>query len=341
MSKFCLYADNQYDAPCAYLHMYKYSYLSDFIDDVKHPKGRSLHSIPLLVIHCLKKSEDSVSRFSVKDECCINCMFCVFGCVGNRILLSNKFHPEKFCYDITAQELLQLEKTASKLFKGTFIQLPKVPISQLSVKYKSFESFTAVDETKNIAVWTANAMKFLSKSMEPRVSLEVGLEIEQRDRGGRLDVSLLNTKDNYLFVAETKVDFNHMMNEGRYESQMIAYETELERMDESVKRAKFLVIGGRECDLLPSSVRGATSGPRANLFYEVLRKNKLFFFSANALLALGLQKLYISINNYSLESLYPIINSKRFVGLLSSGVVTVEGEIIALEKALGIVKVGL
>lgn len=337
MGKFCLYADNRFDAPCAFLQMYKYSYLANFIDDERHNKGKSSHSIPLLV-NCLKKGEDTVSRFSVKDECCINCMFCVFGCVGNRILLTNRFHPKKFCYDITAEELSELEKTASKLFKGSFIQLPKVPISQLSVKYKSFESFTAVDETKNIAVWTANAMKFLSMSLEPRLSLEVGLRIYNRDRGGRLDVSLLNTIDNYLFIAETKVDFNHMMAEGRYESQMIAYETELEQVKDNIKRAKFLVIGGRECELLPSSVRGSTSGPRSDLFYSILRKHKLFFISANALLALGLQKLYISINDYSLESLYPIINSEKYVGLLSSGVVTVGREIIALDKALQMVK---
>ncbi|MBE6254039.1 MAG: hypothetical protein E7105_00750 [Prevotella sp.] len=313
--------------------MYKYSYLTHFIDDERHSKGKSSHSVPLLV-SCLKNGEDTVSKFSVKDECCINCMFCVFGCVGNRILLTNSFHPKKFCYDITAAEFSELEKTTQKLFKGTFIQLPKVPISQLSVKYKSFESFTAVDETKNIAVWTANAMKFLSTSLEPRLSLEVGLRIYQRDRGGRLDVSLLNTRDKYLFVAETKVDFNHMMAEGRYESQMIAYETELEQVDNGIKRAKFLVIGGRECDLLPSPVIGSTSGPRADLFYSVLRKNHLFFFSANALLALGLRKLYVSINKYSLESLYPIINDKNFVGLLSSGVVTKDGMVIGLDEAL-------
>jgi len=333
MGKFCLYADNRQDAPCAFLQMYKYSYLANFIDDERHSKGKSSHSVPLLV-RCLKNGEDTDSRFSVKDECCINCMFCVFGCVGNRILLTDRLHPKKFCYDITAEELSELENTASKLFRGTFIQLPKVPISQLSVKYKSFESFTAVDETKNIAVWTANAMKFLSASLEPRLSLEVGLRIYQRDRGGRLDVTLLNTRDRYLFIAETKVDFNHMMAEGRYESQMIAYETELEQVDNSIKRAKFLVIGGRECDLLPSSVKGSTSGPRADLFYSVLRLQNLFFFSANALLALGLQKLYISTKKYSLESLYSIINSKNYVGLLSSGVVTIEGDIIALDEAL-------
>lgn len=333
MGKFCLYADNQIDAPCAYLHMYKYSYLANFINDEKHSKGISSHSIPLL-ISCLKKNEDDASKFSVKDECCINCMFCIFGCLGNRILLTNRFHPKKFCYDITNEDLLELEQTASKLFKGTFIQLPKVHISHLSVKYKNFEAFTAVDETKNIAVWTANTMKFLSMSLEPRLSLEVGLQIKQRNRGGRLDVSLLNTRDRYLFIAETKVDFNHMMAEGRYESQMIAYETELKQVDNGIKRAKFLVIGGRECDLLPSTLQASTSGPRVNLFYDILRTNNLFFFSANALLALGLQKLYISINDYSLETLYPIINDNKYVGLLSSGVVTANNEIISLDSAL-------
>ncbi|MBO4826340.1 MAG: hypothetical protein J5506_03755 [Prevotella sp.] len=332
MGKFCLYADNQKDAPCAYIKMYKYSYLANFLKDEKHSKGIQNHSIPLL-IRCIKKEEDSVSKFSVKDEYCINCMFCIFGCVGNRILLSDRFHPKTFCYDITKEELAELERMASKLFKGTFIHLPKVLTSQLSVKYKSFESFTAVDETKNIAVWTANAMKFLSTSFEPRLSLEVGLKIYQRDRGGRLDVTLLNTRDKYLFVAETKVDFNHMMAEGRYESQMIAYETELEQVDDSIKRAKFLVIGGRECDMLPPTIQGSTSGPRADLFYDVLLQQDLFFISANALLSLGLQKLYISINKYSLEALFPIINSKKFVGLLSSGVVTAEKEIIALDDA--------
>lgn len=336
MGKFCLYADNMTDAPCAYLQMYKYSYLTDFIRDEKHCKGRQNHSIPLL-ISCLKKGENTERKFSVKDEYCINCMFCIFGCVGNRILLSNRFHPQTFCYDISKEELLGLETAAAQLFNGTFIHLPKVLTSQLSVKYKSFESFTAVDETKNIAVWAANAMKFLSASLEPRLSLEVGLKINQRDRGGRLDVSLLNTRDKYLFIAETKVDFNHMMAEGRYESQMIAYETELEQVDNGIKRAKFLVIGGRECDMLPSSIQGSTSGPRADLFYRVLCQQNLFFFSANALLALGLQKLYISINNYSLEALYPIINSKKYVGLLSSGVVTSDKKIIALEEAFKLV----
>ncbi len=333
MGKFCLYADSSNDAPCIVIPMYKYSYLENFIGDIKHTKGIQRHSVPIK-ISCLKGQQNERARFVVKDEICINCLFCVFGCIGNKILISKKYHPLEFCYDITQDELEGLSVEVSRLFKGDFIRLPKVPLSQLALKYKSFEDFTSVKETENIAVWTANAMKFLSSSMEPRVALEVGLQIIQRDRGGRLDVTLLNVKDKYLFVAETKVDFAHMMGEGRYESQMVAYETELRQVSENIKRAKFLVIGGKESDLLPPGILGSTSGPRGKLFYDVLREHGLFFFSANALLALGLMKLYISIKSYSLENLYKIMVDKKFFGILSSGVITQDEKLIPLSQVL-------
>ena len=333
MGKFCLYADTSKDAPCIVIPMYKYSYLENFMDDEKHSKGVQRHSVPIK-ISCLKGQKNGAARFVVKDEICVNCLFCVFGCVGNKILISKKYHPLEFCYDISQEELESLTVEASKLFKGEFIRLPKVPLSQLSIKYKSFEDFTSVKETENIAVWTANAMKFLSSSMEPRVALEVGLQIMQRDRGGRLDVTLLNVRDKFLFVAETKVDFAHMMGEGRYESQMVAYETELSQVPDNVKRAKFLVIGGKESDLLPPNITGSTAGPKGKLFYEVLREHRLFFFSANALLALGLMKLFVSIKTYSLENLYKIIIDKNYVGLLSSGVITKDEKLIPLNEVL-------
>lgn len=333
MGKFCLYSDSLNDAPCIVIPMYKYSYLENFMGDVKHIKGIQRHSVPIK-ISCLKGQQNTRARFTVKEESCINCMFCVFGCVGNKILISKKFHPLEFCYDISKEDLDGLSKEVSKLFKGIFIHLPKVPLSQFRVNYKSFEDFTSIKETENIAVWTANALKFLSSSLEPRIALEVGLQITQRDRGGRLDVTLLNVKDNFLFVAETKVDFTHMMSEGRYESQMVAYETELSLVPKNVNRAKFLVIGGKESDLLPPNISGSTSGPRGKLFYDVLRKHDLFFFSANALLALGLMKLYVSIKSYSLENLYKVIVNKNYVGILSSGVVTNDETIIPLDECL-------
>ena len=333
MGKFCLYSDTQIDAPCVVIPIYKYSYLENFIADKKHTKGIQRHSIPLK-ISCLKLQTNELEKFAVKNETCINCMFCVFGCVGNKILLSKKLHPLKFCYDISKEELEELGNEVSTLFEGNFIKLQRVPLSQFKVQYKSFEDFTSIKETENIAVWTANAMKYLSVSYEPRIALEVGLQIEQRDRGGRLDVTLLNIKDKYLFVAETKVDFAHMMAEGRYESQMVAYETELKNVPSNLSRAKFLVIGGKESDLLPIGIPGATCGQKGKLFYDILRKHRLFFISANALLALGIKKLYVSIQKYSLENLYRIITDERFVGLLSAGVITSDEKLIPLDTAL-------
>ena len=143
MGKFCLYADIPNEAPCIVIPMYKYSYLESFMSDVKHTKGIQRHSVPIK-ISCLKGQQNTRGRFTVKDELCVNCLFCVFGCIGNKILISKKYHPLEFCYDITQEELEELSFEVSKLFKGEFIRLPKVPLSQINVKYKSFEDFTSI-----------------------------------------------------------------------------------------------------------------------------------------------------------------------------------------------------
>ena len=311
--------------------MRKYSYLKEFLEDKPSGNDRA-YTIPMR-IQCLKPTGQS---FDVQNARCINCMFCAFGCIGNRVLLNSNYHPEELCVDITSTQLNELRTIIfPKLFKGDFIKLPKVPFSQIKVQYKSFESFTAIHETENIAVWGANAMKFLSSSLEPRVSLEVGLIIQQRDRGGRLDISLYNTRDGYLFVAETKISFADMMTDGRYETQMLGYETELSKnCPDSLRRVKFLLIGDKESDLLPPSHPMCTGGNQSGLFYNVCKEHKFFFMSANAMLALGLMKMYVSTESYSLESLYPIMTNDNFIGLLSSGVVCKDGTIIPIEQAI-------
>jgi len=64
----------------------------------------------------------------------------------------------------------------------------------------------------------------------------------------------------------------------------------------------------------------------------------LFFFSANALLALGLMKLYVSIKTYSLENLYKIMIDRNYVGILSSGVITRDEKLIPLDELLESIK---
>lgn len=333
MGKFCLFSDTAIKAPCFSICLKKYSYLEDFLADKSVNNNFQPYSVPIK-IDCLFAHEQG---FRIEDKRCINCMFCIFGCPANRVIINKHIHPIDICVDPTQTQISELrEHLLPQLFNGSFIKLPKVPLSQLQVKYKSFEEFTAVDETKNIAVWGANAMKYLSASLEPRVALEVGVNIVKRDRNGRLDISLFNMRDYYLFIAETKVSFEKMMAEDRYESQMLAYESELKKCPKNIKRAKFLLIGGEESDMLPQQHSLCTGGARVGQFYNVLKRHKLFFISANALVALGLMKLFVSYDNYNLESLHFVMTNPNYVGLLSCGVVSVNGEILPLNNVISI-----
>lgn len=329
MGRFCLYSDTCLDAPCISAKLRKYSYIKDFLNNIWVGKDER-YSVPIN-IKCLHAVQSG--GVDIEDVKCINCLFCVFGCVGNRIRLSEQYRPQEFCVDITPEQIQELrDSIIPRLFRGSFIKLPRVPMSQLRVEYKSFEEFTSVKETDNIAVWGANALKFLSSNLAPRVSLEVGLLIQSRDRGGRLDISVYNTEDNYLFIAETKTTFSSMMSDGRYESQLLGYERELSaECPQNINRAKFLVVGGKESDLLPPSHPNCTGGNASSLFYKVLRDNHFFFFSANALLALGLMKMYVSTEKYTLEHLFPIMTDSKYLGVLSSGVVYYDGSIHPFE----------
>ena len=330
MGKFCLYADNKEAAPCLTMKAFKYSYLQEFLSGFKGPEQN--YDVPTIGIKCLTIENNKPSIF---NNNCINCMFCIFGCFGNKIIISKNLYPTEFCSDISKEQRKELhENLIFKLFQGNFISLPSIPFSNFEAKYKTFEEFTKIAETENIAPWGANAMKYLSSSLEPRISLEVGLKIENRDRNGRLDISLLNIKDNFLFLAETKTSFSTMMSENRYESQLLGYESEIQKVcPKELKKCKFLLIGGNESDLLPQNHPDCTSrkGNKSNEFYNIIKKHNFFFISANAMLALGLMKLFVSYEKYNLENLYPIIIDPKYVGLLSSGVVDKEGKIISLD----------
>ncbi len=315
MGKFCPYSDSPFTAPCAVKCLKKYSYLKDFLNDSPQRNVKS-YSIPIK-IECMNLADKSIC-----NHACIGCMFCLFGCKGD------------FCMDIGQTQIQELKDSFfPKVFKGEeFIRLPQVPLSQFRIKYRSFNEFTSVDETENIAVWGANVLEYLSRSHEPRVALEVGVNIKYRSRAGRLDITLMNPEESYLFVAETKTKFEDMMAEMRFEAQMMSYETVLEEeCSPDLKRCKFLLIGGNESDLLPYGNNKCTSGPKAKLFYEILKKRNIFFISANALLALGLMKMFVSHEKYNLENLYDYIADDNFIGLLSSGLVTRNDELVPLE----------
>lgn len=329
MSEFdkrCLYSFKTKLPSCILLRVYRYSYLKDFISNTR----TSFQDLSIATkIECI---EFKGGPIDIRNENCINCMFCVFGCPGNNIEVKKDFSLKAMCSNFSTNydDKLLLDKL-DLFFTGEFIKLPEIRLRQLSVKYKSFEDFTSKEETTNIAVWGANTLKYLSNSIESRIAIEVGLKITTRDRGGRLDICLIN--NNILLVAEAKVSFEKMMNEGRYVSQLIAYEEELELATTSsdIQYCKFLLIGGPESDLLPTSHPMCTSkvGGRGQLFYNALEEHNFFFISANALLSLSLLKLNKG-DNYSIENIYKKLFSKGNLGLLSSGIVCRKGDNIVI-----------
>ena len=327
--KYCPHTYSTSLPPCISLSVVKYNYLKDLLNNNKGARQ------DLMIAHSIECIEFKDKAIDIKNENCINCMYCVFGCPGNNIEIDNKYNLSALCSDFKSDYQNRLKKeTLDKLFNGSFIKLPKIRLSQFKVKYKSFSDFTSVDETKNISVWGANTLKFLSLSKNPQLGLEIGMNIKSRDRGARLDICSLN--NDLLLVAEAKVSFSKMMNENRYLSQMIAYEEEIlsniRENDNEISHYKFLLIGGNESDLLPPSHPECTSnvGNQSTIFYKNCMENNIFFISANALLSLGIKKIFFG-NSYSIDNLAKSIFSSDNVGLLSCGSINKNFEIKSLE----------
>lgn len=125
MSKFCLFSDTAQKAPCFSIGLKKYSYLHNFLND--ESKGRETrYSVPVK-IQCLLAKENG---FSIEDNRCINCMFCIFGCPANRVLINNTLHPIDICVDVSKTRNDELHNIIlPNLFNGKFINLPRVKFS--------------------------------------------------------------------------------------------------------------------------------------------------------------------------------------------------------------------
>lgn len=330
----CPFEFNKNRPPCIVVRTYQWADLKDFIEDKR--KGNSVNN--LMIAHNIDCIEFKTNHVSIKNEKCIKCMFCVFGCEGNYIEIYNGFELLALCSNFKQDYQSKIsEQEFKKWFNNKLVQLPEIELSHLKIKYYSFQEFTEVDETNNIAVWGANTMRFLSKSKNNRIGTEIKMNIITRDRGGRLDICLLSEK--HLIVAETKVSFNKMMQEGRYLSQMLAYEDEisktLDRLKTNLKHYKFLLINGSECDLLPFNHECCSSkeGNQSNIFYNSISKHEIFFASANALLLLGILKLFKG-DKYSIENVLDRVMVNGNLGLLSCGVINSNFDIIPLHDLL-------
>ena len=252
-------------------------------------------------------------------------MFCVFACPGNKIKINNDFSLFAKCSDFQYDEDNFIDSSVlSSFFKKKIILFDKLKNRSLDIKYKHFNEFTGVNETKNISVWGANTFKYLVINKDPRLALEVGMKITNRGRGGRLDIVLMS--NDIVFFIEAKVSFRKMVDEKRYVSQLIAYEEEIKsiflKSYENKNYFKILLIGGNETDLLPQNHNDCTTkiGNESSEFYKNIVENKFYFVSANALLCLGLLKLNFG-DKYSIDNLVNLLFKPNVIGLLSYGLI--------------------
>lgn len=308
--------------PCICFHSYRWGYLKDFLEN--KPKGER----ESLICHKIKCLEFLSDHIEINNENCIKCLFCLFGCPGHSIEINRDFNLIAKCNEFKSQNPFILDEI-NAYFKGTLVEFRQLDYFLSTGTFRSFKEFTEIDETQNLSVWAMNALKFLSQEANPRIGLEINMLIKSRDRGGRLDTCLLS--GDTLFVGETKVSFEKMMQENRYVAQILAYKEEikntLSNLKMSLSNCVFLLINGKESDLLPPTDSNCTStvGQQAEIFYESVLRHNIFFISSYALWALALKKIFRDKHKYSIDNVFKKLLVANSIGLLSSGVISKNG----------------
>lgn len=313
----CSYSlDKQSLPPCIVPQINKYKNLTSFVSG--NQQSSKLDSIPV-DLGCINFNLADQSISLVVDNC-INCFACIFTCPGNRINFTEEYVPTSSCSDFTSRTNSETGriKNSQILFNSHQKHFP------MTSKFSSFDEFSAIDETRNISVWSATTLKFIFGD-KCIVGTEIPTTIKHRDRDGRLDIGVFTGTQ--LLVAESKISLRKMLAEGRYISQLIAYQEELSTLklvqEGKIIAKKFLLIGGEETDLLPPTHKLCTSkvGNSADIFYQAVLKNDFVFVSARGLMALASAKL-ISPSYEASHKLINLLFNPETVGILSNTIIT-------------------
>ena len=257
---------------------------------------------------------------------CVNCMFCVFGCPGHKFTVSETYEISSHCNDsVDTSDWGPLPENVKRAFKGNLLNendFQNATFFNPLGRYQGFDDFTSIDETKNIAVWLGNTIKFLL-GPSSRVSLEIPIDIPGANRDGRLDVSGIIS--DFLIACETKTSFKDLMSDKRFVEQMSGYDKKLteETSPKGIRYKQFLVVGGAETDLLPPGDPTSTTtlGNDSDLFYRLLKEHKIQFVSAKAFLLLGMKAL-LEKDTFQLENELNRLLPENVLGLLTSGSIT-------------------
>lgn len=247
-----------------------------------------------------------------------------------KILLSNINPMQFFRVDmntsITNNALLDYSR---RLFRGRKVEIPIFNNSKTEFNiFRRFEDFTAVNEVKNISLWSLSCLDFLSDKKSNRQGKELEIFQTGNPRDGRLDVVSFDNGE--ILILEAKVSLPILLREGRYKIQIPLYLKEANRIvnehnknkDDRLKVSLFLIIGGEESDVYPPDSPDCTSGKVGDIsqiFYDNIVENNIKFISANALWALSAKSMIENKPILWRNILPRLFNESNTLGLVTGG----------------------
>jgi ferredoxin len=322
----CLYQPVSGFPPCLTFSYQTYKNLQNFLDSPDMGKRREV----LLTedIDCITYTK-TTNSISVDTNQCISCGLCAFNCPGEKINFSDEIKALPSCSGFKGHSKNELDS-----IKAAFLTLNELTLDSFNTKFNSFEKYTGVNETRNISIWAASVLKYVF-GVDSKVGLEIPLTIDGRDRNGRLDICLMSK--NHLIVMESKIGLKKLLAEGRYESQILAYDEEITSLKikerYQVDSIKLLLIGDNEKDLLPANhdLCNSKVGNLSDIFYQSILSRNIQFISARGLLALAISKFYnthMSIGDLLVKS----FKDRNTIGLLSNTLIKRNGDEVYLQS---------
>ena len=312
--------------PCLVFTHKIYKNLPIFLSD--EGKAKSKDELLSNEIDCISYDK-KLNAISINQDQCLSCGSCAFSCPGGKINFTDGLKAVPSCSSFSGHSKVELAEIQAHL-----INFSDNSLDSINAKYKSFEKYTGINETTNISIWGGNTARYLF-GINQKIGLEIPLTIGGRDRNGRLDICVL-TSDT-LIVMEAKIGLKKLMAEGRYESQILAYDEELSGLMLEGKykfsSIKLLLIGDNENDLLPQDHELCSSrvGNLSNNFYKSILKHKIQFISARGLLSLAMAKF--TKPNKSIDKIFiNAFKDKNTIGLLSNTLIKRRGDEVYLES---------
>ena len=221
-----------------------------------------------------------------------------------------------------------LLKHVSAFFKGNTLTTPKN--SAIDAQFKSFDDWTSVNEVKHISLWLLAALRSLhGHSLQSSLEVEIPLPGERRP--GRLDVIAKNRHNIICFEAKTSI--SDAVKDLRFIEQVPKYKTEI--TNTAIKLGLkvpdpliFLAVGGNEKDIKCRDYTVNVS-PTGVKLLDLCATNGIKFVTAGAVWQAVAIKLVSPSANFDFESLLiELSQNDSYVGLLSSGLITTDANII-------------